>query len=168
MTREEKRAADQTVLEGFGVAQTVKYWREDLGIGLELFNYLTRVEGLTIESIYETLKRTYQSPEENKPKGGARMRESLGRLKPIFSGSGYDPELLTVEYRPGAPVHTVKFNGCTVGRYYYKECRLVMLTGEGVFLDRLEPEKIKVQNYHGGWVWHPDTRAALIDSLINR
>lgn len=163
MATKEKKDDSLEVLEAFGHNHTTEEWAKMLKLPDDDFRYYTADKGLTIEELYALRGFTYKEP-----KKGARMVEAWERLRPIFDRSGYDPDKLTVEYKLGAPVHVIKFDGSTVGRYFYKEARLVLAGGEGIFLDRLEPEKVKVQNRGGVWVWHPVTRDALIDSIMSR
>lgn len=148
----------------FGKQYTAQEWSRMLDMPLNLFLYYVEDKELTVEELYQLRGIKYREP-----KKGAKMYETRERIEFILRASGYtDLESLGVKAVTGSPIHTITLDGAQVGRYYYKQGRLVLSNGEGVFLNKMGAHEVKVQRVGNLWEWHPETRKRLIEIALGR
>ena len=141
--------------EGFGRTHRGDVWAELLGIAQDRFAYYMCEKGLTIEELYEIKGVTYREP-----KRGRRMAETRERIEHILLRSGYVPYRLDLTSVPGQPAHRVFVEDQLLGRYFYKEDRLVLNNGEGYYLGALEDCETPLVHDRNGWSWHPEAKRA--------
>ena len=158
-----KLAARYKEYEGFGRVHNGETWAKMLNLSMNLFLYYTEEKGLTIEELYELRGIVYKESRK-----GTRMEETRETMERLLKQSGY-PDIGVEVFRiPGQLAHKVTWNGEVIGKYFYKEGRLVLTNGEGIhLLNLLEYETMLVRT-KGGWVWHPETKQALLDQIIGR
>lgn len=151
----EKLAARVKQYEGFGRSHRGEQWAKMLDLSMDSFMYYVEEKGLRIEDLYDLKSIVYKEP-----KKGAKMEETRSRVEYILEISGYTDYELEVFATPGQPVHQIMIEGEPVGRYFYKEGRLVLTNKEGMTLTKLEAHEVKLVQGQNGWEWHPETRAA--------
>lgn len=147
-------------VQAFGRVYTAEQWAKLLGMSFNLFRYLYKDHGKTVEELYKL-----QGVVFSEPKRGAKKQETLRRMAIILHQSGYENLTdLDVERIPGSQSHRVILGGSIIGRYFYNEGRLVLENGEGVRITDMEEGEPKIQRVGGVWRLHPDTKLAIINN----
>ena len=141
--------------EGFGQVYSGKEWAEMLDMDLEQFAYYTNEKGLTVKDLYAIKGITYREP-----KRGRRMAETRKRIEYILLRSGYLPDSLDLTAVNGQPAHRIFVDNELIGRYFYKDDRLVLNNGEGYYLGALEGCEVLLVHGRDGWDWHPEAKQA--------
>lgn len=157
-------------LEGFGDHRSADTWARIAGIPRSTF-YRYIKEGRTVEDIFKLHGLTYVSEnpavETRKPRYGKRMAESQQTMYALLLVSGYirseGPEVVDVRLLNKNSKHAINFNGKPFGVYNYKSGELLLSSGEGIPLNKIDPEVVRVlRNSRGKWELHPDTRKHMV------
>ena len=161
MKEPEMLKAKNEPIQAFGNVYTAEQWAHMLNISFNMFNYLRKDCGKTVEELYQLQGLVFSAP-----KRGAKMQDTLRRMAVILRQSGHENLAgLDVESIPGSPSHRVILDGVRVGRYFYNDGRLVMESGEGVRITDMGEGEPKIQIVGGVWGLHPDTKLAIINNV---
>lgn len=141
--------------EGFGKVHTGEEWAFMLDLPLDRFAYYTGEKGLTVADLY-TIKGIPYSDLKNRR--GYQIEKTRRRIESILAQSGYSTARVDILTAPGQAAHRIVVNGEQIGKYFYREDRLVLSNKEGFFLGKIADHEIKIMYGANGWEWHPKTK----------
>lgn len=167
MTEEQRRKAEEKVRVhvAFGEKRTGQDWAKKIGIPFGEFFYYVAADNLTVEEIYTKLGIVYRKTKRGP--AGKHLPITRDTIEWLLMFSGYVEELggLEIKVQQGRPVHRIFLDGHKFGDFYYKENRLVLTSGEGLYLSDFDPEDVEVVRRGGIWHWHASTRRRLFEKL---
>lgn len=143
---------------GFGETHSAGTWAKLLNVPR---NTLWRIlnNGGSVEEFARSRGIEYK-PGNHCKRWGKRMAVTEFLVRDLLTGSGYDPDRVTVRNINGAR-HLVMYAGQILGVYSYQDDRLGLSGGESLKLVEPVVNGQKVQQVNGAWEIHPTTRAKL-------
>lgn len=172
--------------KGFGEVHGLREWARLLDVNKDTLRYWLATKGLTVEEFAKQNGIAYQADLDDSRGRVNRVAQAEALLNDLFDRSGYDVDLLDLEFISSKRCMRVRFNGDLVGDYNIDKGSLIFAQGfdEGVnlldypvadpkiyfFTDREESKVEKGQTAGeyacttlraSGWGLHPETKAKL-------
>lgn len=172
--------------KGFGEVHGLREWARLLDVNKDTLRYWLTTKGLTVEEFAEQNGIAYQADLDDGRGRVNRVAQAEALLNELFDRSGYDVDLLELEFIASKRCMRVRFDEGLVGDYNIDKGSLIFAQGfdEGVnlldypvadpkiyfFANREEPKVEKGQTAGeyacttlraSGWGLHPETKAKL-------
>lgn len=145
--------------EGFGKKFPAAEWAKRLNLSVSAFYFYANVKGLTVEELFALRGISYYDTKAR----GRHMQATHDLMVDILCRSGFfDTAPLRVASMPSRAYHIIWYKDERLGEYFYHENRLVLSNGEGLLLDRLDPETVRIIRRDALWAPHPDLKKALL------
>lgn len=158
--------------KGFEEELTAAEWAKKLNMDADLFLYSVETCRLNVEELYRIRGAKYEAPKTKGPGKEKHMNDARRWAELILAPSGCmavddidNPETLELVVVPGSPSYVVRLHGETVGRFFYKERRMV-IADEGVPLDKIDLDDLAAVKTPDGWRWSDRTHIANVNRYL--